>query len=426
VTSRDSSWWGFCLYHPLHKDRLKQQIDSHMLHPLQSLCEDVRVCDPLPSFYFPEYVERFDDCPEDLRDAATVIVLDWNDNNPGALKQVGSLLDDFCQTKFFFIQAKLRQQEHRQQSLQVHITGRLSGNHQFSTDPEECILGRAEDLLPNWQVHQRECIELAEQLKFPLRCVSLTIAIPPEHSDLPPGETRFYSYLPTDVLCGFSILVHADFFLDNSRKAIDFNKPLNAHLIEHTADLLLNMLLTDPRVSRRPDLWKFLNPTGAAEPLVRAIQARLFAPDSAANGRLQQLLHITFPAGEPQPPKRYQMCFEAMSAWKSQLTSAIKRADARRRQTEALLYRHVRAAGVECIPVVVEGDQVKVAVRLPDVDASGRKMPGGRTVFYSRSQLVLERVFKNMSCAPDDVASVGSWRRGSWLRSFGLNRVHPD
>jgi hypothetical protein len=32
--------------------------------------------DPLPSFYFPEYVELFDDCPDPLRDAVTVLVLE--------------------------------------------------------------------------------------------------------------------------------------------------------------------------------------------------------------------------------------------------------------------------------------------------------------------------------------------------------------
>ena len=37
-----------------------------------------------------------------------------------------------------------------------------------------------------------------------------------------------------------------------------------------------------------------------------------------------------------------------------------------------------------------------------------------------------ERVFKNMSCAPDDVPLGGSWRRGSWLRWSVSNTHNPS
>jgi hypothetical protein len=379
----DGAWWGFRLYHPLAEDTITKHTDSHHTHPLRRLVEDRAVPNLLPSFYFPEYLDLFDDCPTHLSEAVTVIVLEWAVEDQRTTDKVHRLLDEFRQTRYFFLSEKL-QQRRRPASLEIRISGDRDDTCNLSTNPDPWMLGRWEEQLPDWEARQSECMKLANELKFDLQSVSLTIAIPPEQTDLQPEQMRFYSYLPTDVRCGFSILVHADFFLDNSRKAIDFDKPLNTRLIEHAADLLLHMLMKDPQVSRRPDLWRFLNPTGGAEPLIEAIRERLFGQDAESSQRFQELLRITFRDGElgPQPITRYQTFLEAMSAWKARLVTRM-RADARRRETENLLYSRVRSAQVACVPVVIEGDLVKKAVCLPKLDGTGRKIPA---VFYSRSQ----------------------------------------
>ena len=49
------------------------------------------------------------------------------------------------------------------------------------------------------------------------------------------------------------------------------------------------------------------------------------------------------------------------------------------------------------------------------------------TLHHSSSRLTdHKKVFKNMSCAPDDVPSAGSWRRGSWLRWSASSTHNPS
>jgi hypothetical protein len=43
-----------------------------------------------------------------------------------------------------------------------------------------------------------------------------------------------------------------------------------------------------------------------------------------------------------------------------------------------------------------------------------------------RLEEIAKKVFKNMSCAPDDVPSAGSWRRGSWLRWSASSTHNPS
>lgn len=407
---KDGEPWGFRLYHPLERARILECPDEIVRANLGPLANQLP--GELPSFYFPESVNSSARVFGGFPQANTVVILEWSEESKNVAME--RLMRDFADTRFFFLTEK-----DLNKSLRVDVEGAASGDCSLFTDPsmEGWDVFRAADFLTDWDTRSRKIAQeagtMANTLGFTLDRVSLSLAFPPEGWDGFDAESgnvgrsasleaapwdRFYSYLPTAVRCGFSILIHGDFFLDNSRKNIDFQLPFNQALLEAAADLFVT-ILKRPEFLARHDLWRFLDPSKAAKPFVRAVERRMLDENSAE--LFHELLRGAFDSTGKRPVTYFERFFAAMKGWRERAISHYQRSVAKRRAAEDRLWNHLRTSRVACIPVeFVNRDSVEPtsgktgaivnrAVRLPDVDQQRKKLHGGNTVFF-RSQTQLE------------------------------------
>jgi len=377
--------WAFRLHHPLRQDIVRESADPKARELLAPLVENTQSPDPLPSFYLPEWISEPGDLPSPFTELSTVMVLRWQDGQLDT--RVASLLKEFCQARFFFVLGK---SEAQRLSITVEQLDESLPTLLY-TDPGQTgwkVL-RAADLLLDWSAQKAHCIEEAKELEFKQDDIALDLAFPPEGfglDDAPTndradvGASHFYSYLPTEMTCGFSLLVHGDFYLENSRKTIDFSQPLNWRLAEATAEALLSALETQDDLCERWDVWRFLDPREASPVLRKAISTRLFTK-KWEQPRFVALCQRIFSATGLRPARYYELFWRVMTAWKHQFVDRLSTSTGRANTAERKLWSALRRARVRCIPVVFDGDQVRRAVRLPDADRY-RKRHNGNTVFF--------------------------------------------
>lgn len=370
----DDGWWGFRLHRPLLKETIRQQADEHARRALARLVDEPEIKEPLPSFYFPEPCSPPAELPPGFASCKTVLALDW-EPTPEKTRRVEQRLDEFCSRRFFFVTTK----SSKRSDVQIDVSRNDGSSRSLSTSPGEWTLVRASELLSNWKARESERIEAAGELGLHLKTTDVVVAFPPEEEHIGEGLELFYSYLPTEERCGFSVLVHADFFLDNSRKAIDFDKELNAQLVGDAADVLL-AALTDGEgaLHRRHDVWRFLDPRSAAPAMASSVGERLFGDDDRP-ALVTKIAHRTFSEAK-QPMRTYQEFLSAMDQWRTYRTT-----NNRKDHVERHVFSYVRHEAVRCLPLSeLEPDAtVPNAVALPELDpSSGKKKKGGRTVFF--------------------------------------------
>jgi len=328
-------WWGFRLRHPFTAEnavavaRRADQSFAGWQSFWTKVAERVdRV--PAPSFYFPEPLAEKDRPGTITHATRTAIVLHLREGH-----DLQEQLTRFQSTRLHFVAARYPAK------LGVRV--------------KVCETARTIRPIDGWATfpetpHPRPDLvdaARAEHLDFDTEhSPAVWLAFPPEGHQFRP---RFHCFFPTDITCGFSCDIHADFAVGQSRKSLDFGS-FNGKLLDTAAYLLLDAF--EQYLYRRADAWRFLTPgTGASEALVRRLQARLFGKDWDRPRRWVQITTLSFATWNDRggAPWRYYSDFWALfAAWWPYFQGG-RRTWVRHFAAKAL--HPLRDARVPCIPM---------------------------------------------------------------------------
>lgn len=231
--------WGFRLRWPFNADHLSNWNDQTLATDIEQslkaakLEQKHRGC--APSFYFPEYIES----PSWTHpDAVTAIELE--NLNEDALDILEGLVDELVSRPLIFV-SDIR--------MGVELTLSVQSTHLEKNLSKPLFIESSRWLRLDVDVAAKET-ELASALKklgVELgRSPRLTLAFPIDAAAQAASTGLVHSYLPTNQATGSFIELHGDFYLEESRKSVDFRDiHYNALLLDLAADALLKALLTN-------------------------------------------------------------------------------------------------------------------------------------------------------------------------------------
>ncbi len=232
-----------------------------------------------------------------------------------------------------------------------------------------------------------------------LALAEVRVLLPPPGRD---GDEVYWSYLPTERPSGHGVHVHADFYLQSSRRDVAFvhiegdavpagPNEWNGWLLRVAAGLIVEQLWSDPSVLAREDFWRLAAPNAAScEHLRLDVAVRLLSTP----GRFRQLVSEAF----AQPPargwtvRRYRDFFNAVEAWSTFAYNHYHRPDgialhsiARQRQLDWRnhLLEETRASLAPVVPIVEQpGEDVDRIV------AHAEALPGkgGRRIYLRKTE----------------------------------------
>lgn len=130
-------------------------------------------------------------------------------------------------------------------------------------------------------------------------------------------QSRFYCHLPTEIDCGFNVLIHGDFLLDVSRKQIDFkSNPYNKKLLAHAASLLVDTLISTKRLHEVEHFAKFLLPSSQCIEFNELVKIALYSRYDTSKGKLV-LTEILTQVYQPHrlPDASYESLFQVMKSY---------------------------------------------------------------------------------------------------------------
>jgi hypothetical protein len=229
--------WGFRLRWPFNADHLSNWNDQTLATDIEQslkaakLEQKHRGC--APSFYFPEYIES----PSWTHpDAVTAIELE--NLNEDALDILEGLVDELVSRPLIFV-SDIR--------IGVELTLSVQSTHLEQNLSKPLFIESSRWLRLDVDVAAKET-ELASALnKLGVefgRSPRLTLAFPIDAAAQAASAGLVHSYLPTNQATGSFIELHGDFYLEESRKSVDFRDiHYNALLLDLAADALLKALL---------------------------------------------------------------------------------------------------------------------------------------------------------------------------------------
>lgn len=290
ITKNESIAWGFKLLNPITIENFQENNDINKA--LEKVGKK-----GVPSFYFPKYCNSNKESFRDGRITKITISL----TKPNAREEIEKELDDFEKTKFFFLNQLNNKQDKQDKNFTIHIRN----NSIPSKDDSWHII----DLKSNIKCYN-ELNELIESRKLESYAnipnePNIAIAFPPDNiEDI---ESKFYTYLPTKAECGFNILIHADFALDNARVSIPDNQ-YNNKILEISARMFVYELLNNTDLHAYKNFAKFLIPANNKF-------SNLVWGELKKDNNLTKILKKVYKKESELPKASYELIFDAIGTW---------------------------------------------------------------------------------------------------------------
>lgn len=231
--------WGFRLRWPFNSGHLSNWNDQTLATDIEQSLKAVKLehkhrgC--APSFYFPEYL----DSPKwTYTDAATTIELE--NLTEESLNVLEELVDELVSRPLIFV-SDIR--------VGVELTLSVQSTHLEKNLNKPLFIETSRWLRLDVDVSAKEAeLSLAlKKLGVELgRSPRLTLAFPIDAAAQAASAGLVHSYLPTNQATGSFFELHGDFYLEESRKSVDFRDiHYNALLLDLAAEALLNALVTN-------------------------------------------------------------------------------------------------------------------------------------------------------------------------------------
>jgi|GEM_PF-1418710 len=306
--------WGFRLHNPLTNDIIESWKESD---DQESSLEFIKKMPrkAAPSFYFPEYYKATDTF-ENFPEAKTI--LQFHDLSPEKINDLEEKIKEFSRHYIFFV-TLLDGLKNKNVELVLEIIGHNGAPFKKSISTQV-----SKD---NWLIERADLKSMSEELKAAAKDINYEVEVPTLAIAFPLKkqiiDSKFYCYLPTEVNCGFNVLIHADFLLDRSRKQIDFkNTKYNKLLLEQAAKLMVRTLKECGGLHSIHQFAHFLIPINSyedkaqtiEEPIDITFKQLLWAELTKANA-LSSILKKVFPRGKKYDERSYSLVFSTIKHW---------------------------------------------------------------------------------------------------------------
>ena len=303
-------FWGFELHNPLTINNIITPIGAELIEEWKSDSNYFQVFKnneyKIPSFYFPLPIEDADRYFELFHDAKTVI--QFHNLTDEKLNDLEKKIIEFSEHHIFFVQQldKLKS-SNVQLELQVFDSFIKTLNTQVNSE---------EWLIESYKFDEdqlNELQQLSKELNYEIENPKIAIAFPLKQSanEELAFHPNFYCYLPTELKCGFNVLMHGDFLLDVSRKQIDFeNNPYNKLLLRHLLRLFVETLLNRKELHSLPYFGKFLLPEKREGKIETVFRKILFG-----SAEITSILKRVYVKDKLWKIDSYTLIFEVINRW---------------------------------------------------------------------------------------------------------------
>lgn len=315
--------WGFEFFNPLSKEKLESFDIPKITGWLQTdeISDVVNKHGRVPSFYFPkridneaEYFSLFD------KGENPVTIIVFHLDNLRKEEDLVERINEFVHHQIFFVK-QLKALADKNIELEFSFDGEVK-QRLFSHHNINDWLIIAEDFSDLPEV-LAELVSLSDAASYRVDQPRVAVAFPLTDTLI---DTKFYCYLPTEVECGFNVLIHADFLLDRSRKQIDFSIPYNKRLLEHAAELFVKNLLEQDQLHQLEHFVKFLSPKKGNsayakelhmefKPFVWSALTKEASSEDEHETCLTVMLKRVFIKDMLYPLKVYEQIFEVIKEW---------------------------------------------------------------------------------------------------------------
>jgi len=289
--------WGFELFNPVKSKYFTERSIKNIIEKMEK--KNKR----LPSFYFPKYTKSK---IEAFRDGAvTKITIFLKDTN--AYKEIEEELKEFKKTKFLFLDL-LKGKEKKEYQIHITIDGITNTiNSQYSKDLRKDLktLEKENEYYKEYYSQLLKARENETYKNIPKE-PNIAISFPLDDEKL---NAKFYTYLPTKIECGFNVLIHADFALDNARVSIPENN-YNNTILEIAAKMLINELLNNTTLHNYKNFALFLMPKDKNDKFAKLVWEELIKDD-----KLTQILQKVYTKERNFSKKSYELIFNVISQW---------------------------------------------------------------------------------------------------------------
>jgi len=286
---KDDEPWGFELFNPVSVDKFSESKE------IKEAIVDAG--GKVPSFYFPKYHEsKIENFKEN---EVTKITIELKDEN--AHEEIKKELEEFQKAKFIFLN-QLKNKSGKKFDIYIKIDG--EENILQSENKDWHIISLKDK---NNKLHQ-ELKEIRENQSYKNIPVepNIAIAFPPENIEI---DSKFYTYLPTKADCGFNILIHADFALDNARVSIPDND-YNKKILEIAAKIFVKELFENNALHKRADFAKFLMPKNKDDKFAQFVWGEL-----KKDNKLTEILKKVFTKDINFEKESYENIFNVIESW---------------------------------------------------------------------------------------------------------------
>jgi len=238
LEDNENEFWGFRLYFPFTTDNLGYWDDKELAHKVKSTLDNLPGNEKgkAPSFYFPELLDN-----AQLSLAGSVTEVTLENLSDRYLAQLEELLGHIEHASLMFASHASDDKGAFSKGLiaEFNINGKKS-NKKLSPDIESYHLVEVDTSELVNKDNQHFLDDINYQLK---RSPQLVLAIPKYANAVLPG--LFHCYLPTELETGSCMHVQGDFYLDVSRKHIDFDEnPYNKFLLNLAAKQICDDIST--------------------------------------------------------------------------------------------------------------------------------------------------------------------------------------
>ena len=292
-SKKKNETWGFELFNPTI---LKNFENSEIKEAIKKSGNKV------PSFYFPKYYESKIDNFQN--GAVTKVTIKFGKDATKAYKEIEKEIVEFKKAKFFFLN-QLKNKSNKDFAIHIKID-------------EKVIILKSKD--KTWNIvnikdnpnFENELVELKElKQDFNYKNIpnepSIAIALPPDNIAV--IEAKFYTYLPTEKECGFNVLIHADFALDNARTSIPPNE-YNNKILEISARMLVHELLNNKNLHSYKNFARFLVPANNNNKFSNLVWGEL-----KKYNNLTEILKKVYKKESKFPKESYELIFHAIDIW---------------------------------------------------------------------------------------------------------------
>jgi len=291
-SQQDDQYWGFELFNPVSADNFENEEIKKAINEAGG---------KVPSFYFPKYKKSF---KENFQNGAVTKITIFFDekNRENSYNEIKSELEEFSKAKFFFLN-QLKDKNKKEYTIYISIDGNKNEPLTSNKDSWEIL-----SLGGSYKELHTELIEARKKEKYKNipENPNIAIAFPPENGDI---DSKFYTYLPTKINCGFNVLIHADFALDNARVSIPDNA-YNNKILEIAAKIFVDKLLNNEGLHKREDFAKFLMPNHRDDMFAQKVWKELIDSDN-----LTKILKRVYTKDRKFPIESYERIFEVINKW---------------------------------------------------------------------------------------------------------------